>query len=471
MLLDISLAQSKAGDRDGALASIRAAEAESNGRKTEDRYPNWPCTLATAMLDQDLRDEALRTLQQAARDVPDAPANPNQGHEAAYKLSEIAREQVRAGDVEHARDNVKRIEAIAASALAGKSKRNAGLLLPLLAGAQAEIGDLDGAFAALDRTKELGPEAEQARTKVASRIGSKAGGLDPQAARRIVDRLNHEIADARVVEVKWAMRQALITPLAKLGEIEKARDLAKELAREMGGGPRQEAMKAFALLQKITYAQEAAGDDAGARESLHVSFDAVRGAVDTDLGRSHIRSIAMSLAYLGDLDGALQIAESLQPGQELGDVYPYVTWKLALEGKTDRANEVLRRSREELAAAWKELPDDRSKALEFDPSKAASALEVAMTVHALAGEVDEALASYRQIPGAGGNYRQRALTTLVITVARSGEFRKALTLALGCDDPEDKRRALQDVAMGVAGRLMVEAQGRRPADAKPKNVE
>ena len=44
-------------------------------------------------------------------------------------------------------------------------------------------------------------------------------------------------------------------------------------------------------------------------------------------------------------------------------------------------------------------------------------------------------------------------------------------LALGCDDPEDKRRALQDVAMGVLGRLTVEEQGRKPADAKPKNVE
>jgi tetratricopeptide (TPR) repeat protein len=421
------------------------------------------------MLDQGLRDEALRTLQQAARELPVAPANPNQGYEAAHKLSEIVREQARAGDVEHARENVRRIEDLAAAALAVKSKKNFALLLPLLAGAQTQVGDLDGAFATLDRTKELGAEAEQTRTLVASRIASKVGGLERQAVQRVIDRLTHDIASTNVVEVKWALREALIDPLLKLGEVEKARTLARELAKEMGGGPRQVATKTFALLQSIASTQEFTGDVAGARESFRLALDATKDTAATREGRYHVRSTAMTLAYLGDLDGALRIAGSLEPGQEWGEVYPYVAWKLAMEGKKDRANEILRKAREELAAAWKELPDDRSKALEFDPSKAMSALEEATTVHALAGEVENALAAYRQIPG--GTYRQRALSDLVRTVAQSGDFRKALEVALGFDDPEERRRALQDVAMGVLGRLTVENESQKPAGAKLKDVK
>ena len=98
------------------MKSLRAAEAESNGRKTSKPFPSWPCELASYQLALGLKEEAWRTLQEAALSVPEASANFNEAYNTVSTLFAIVRTQLRIGDSEHARENVKRIEKIAAEA-------------------------------------------------------------------------------------------------------------------------------------------------------------------------------------------------------------------------------------------------------------------------------------------------------------------------------------------------------------------
>ncbi|APW62453.1 RNA polymerase sigma factor [Paludisphaera borealis] len=467
-LLMISSAQSAAGDDDGALQTLRAAEAESKGRKIKNPYPSWPCKIAGRLFHMGRKEEALRTLQEAAREVPGVSDNPNENYDAASRLVEIVQSQLRFGDAEHARENVKRIEKIAADGDDRKTRDLAPVLLRQLAVAQTAVGDVDGAFATVDRAAKSDTRLTESRGLLLPVIAYEAMSLDPRDARRVFDRLTKEIEKSKTLEVKQAIQYALVGLLATLGDVAEARRFAREAAAAWGGGPDAVARTEFGLLERIAYAQQGRDDPAASRESFRLAFEVIKGQSRTLEGANNCRQIAAQLAYAGDLDGALRIVESLEPGQEKGMVYPLAAWKLALEGKTDRASELLRKAREDLQANWKELPDDRSRAVAFDPTKAIDALTQTAAVLALAGEVEPALQAARQIPS--DDLRGRALAGVVQSRAQAGDLREALKLARGFDSPDDRRRALEHLAMGLAGRIGAEEQLKTPDGVKPKEV-
>ncbi|MDR3618627.1 MAG: sigma-70 family RNA polymerase sigma factor [Paludisphaera borealis] len=468
-LLMISTTQMTAGDRDGALKTLRAAEAETNGRKIENPYPSWPCKIAGHLNRMGLREEAFRTLQQAAREVPDASTNPNEDYNSASKLVEIVQTQLRVGDAAHARENVKRIAKIAAGALDGKAGERGGILLRVLACAQTAVGDIDGAFATLDRATKRGSHAAENRNLILPIIAQEAKGLDPRQARRVVDRLTKEIEDSKAPEAKWPIQHSLVGLLARLGEVAEARRLAREVATAQGGGADAVARRECGLLESMAYAQREAGDIAGARESYRLAFEAIRGQAKTMDGANNCRQLAVRQVGEGDLEGALRSVEAIDdPGQEKSIVYLLLASKLAVEGETDRALEFLRKAREDVESKWKELPADRSKAVAFDPSKGLFAMMQMSAVQALAGEIEPALATARLIPD--GVWRREALVGVVQSRALAGDLRESLKLALGFDSPDDRRLALEHLALGLGSRLLVEERLKAPAGVRPKEA-
>jgi RNA polymerase sigma factor (sigma-70 family) len=467
-LLTLASTQMSVGDRDGALKTLRAAEDEmSNGRKANP-VPAWFSKLAQTQLRMGLKEESLRALQEAARGIPQASADFGKNYGAVLTLAEIVRTERRAGFDEQARENVKRMETLIAGALRVapvKDTRGYGnIFLRELAAVQTMVGDVDGAFATVDRAGKSDANVDENRRLILTKIAGEATLLEPGEARRFVDRLKEEVEKAKSPEVKRAIRYSLVRPLARLGDVAEARRLAREVAAAKNAGPIASASEESVLLEMVAFAQQASGDLVGSRESLRLAFEAIQGQAKSQDGANRCRGLAAQQAGAGDLDGALRTVESLEPGQEGGSVYPLVALRFAIKGETDRAMEVLRKAKEDLAAMWKELPEDRSEALKFNPTRAMFALEVAALVHSLAGEVNAAVAAARQIPD--GVTRGRALSWAVTMVAQAGDLREALKLAQSYDSPDDRRQALESLATGLSSRIMAEKQLKESDEVK-----
>ncbi len=446
----IAACQARAGDREGGLQTLRAAE-EAGDREERKPISNWPTKLATAQRALGLNDEARRTLQDAAQAAAETPADLRKAGISVHELTMIVRTQLTVADKEQARDTVKRLETLMDGILAA-SPELGGAMLRDLAAAQTMVGDLDAAFATADRAAADAVRGDQLRRIVLASIAQESASLDPREGRRVVDRLRKELERTKEFEARRAVQRSLVGLLARVGAVDEAFGLAREIAEEGSRDPRAVAFEYSQLLQRAGHAQWMGGDLAGMRESLRRAFEAVRGYARSDQdGANWCQSLASEQVRAGDPEGALKTLATLEPGKEGGLALSSVAWRFAVEGKTDRAVDTLQKAREDADAARKALPADLTGA---SPLNRSAVLMRSAVVHALAAEVDQALAAARSVPDKA--WRGQALATVVSMRARAGDLREALTTALGFDSPDDRRQALESLATGLLTRLKID---------------
>ena len=460
----IATAQARVGDRDGGLKTLRAAEAVGD---REERKPisNWSTKLATAQRELGLNDEARRTFQEAARTASQMPADLRKAGLSVHELTMIVRTQLMIAGKEQARDTVKRLETLMDGILAASPELGV-LFLRDLAAAQTMVGDLDGALVTVDRAAADPVRGDQLRRIVLASIAQESEVLDPRDGRRVVDRLHEELERTKEFEAKREIQRPLVGLLARVGDAEEAYGLAREIAEGGSRDPRAVAFEHSQLLQRASHAQWVGGDLAGMCESLRRAVEAIPDYARSDQdGANWCQQLASDQVRAGDLDGALKTLATLDRGKEGGLTLSSIAWQFSLEGKTDRAVETLQKAREEAAAAREALPANLKLAPMLDRSAGPVLMRTAV-VHALAAEVDQALAAARSI--SDKDRRGQALAMVVSMRARAGDLREALELALSFDSPDDRRHALESLASGLLTRLKAEEQLKKPDEVKPK---
>lgn len=315
-LTTIATAQARAGDIDGARATLAEAVREADGQfgGAASMWGLW--LVGHTQIQCDLKDEARATLRRAMRAVPGVAGDYDRDDHTVRALAGIAADQAALGDRDEARQTVDRLLEFSRkffeSTRVARARSPEAPLIPKLRSAEAPqiaralaaVGDFDAAFAWADTDHEaevLGAIAETA-----------SQALGREEARRFVRE-----AAGRLARIKWADETPfgltnLAEAQARLGDI----DGARRSAGSIGEGPTRVAdditggqVYAFG---RVATVQRLAGDLTGARETLRLAFRSIREHPRMQRRDGRYFEVATEQIASGDIEGATRSVEAIE---------------------------------------------------------------------------------------------------------------------------------------------------------------
>jgi RNA polymerase sigma factor (sigma-70 family) len=457
-LARIAETQARAGDRPGARTTYAAAVEQARSGKEHKGELSTLRFIGNTQADCGMHEEARETLRAAVALVPPVSGDFDKDHWAELLLCEVIRSLSRAGDREHAREALQRLDRFVDDGIRATRIGNAdAVMLPELAGAHAAAGDFDGAFAVVDRVKSGKRGLAYQLGHTLGEIAQGTRYLRPLETRRFVRRIAEELGPLKDPAWNSSALIYLAEAQARLGDIEDAR----KSAMAIGSGPTSSRFdvtsgQPYALIL-IAERQKEAGDRAGARETLRMAHESVRRhpAMSGPAGR--LFQVASAQAGVGDLDGAIRSVEAIGKGRK-AEALATIALAQAVSGRTEAARATLKEAMEDARIGREHPPapeitlpaTDGSKLM---PASDDQARKLAM-VQGMAGDLDQALATARSIEDA--NWKRWALSDVVKSRAQAGDPAEALRLARGLEAPEDRRAALESLAEGLSTRLQLE---------------
>jgi RNA polymerase sigma factor (sigma-70 family) len=428
-LAALAWARAGAGDREGALNVLRLARKRAEGIETDWGRVVVLRIIAGSQFDLDGRDDAMATIQ-SIRDI--ALAIPARDNSRLGPLGDLVGAQVYAGDFEGAFRTVE-------TAAVGNH-----YLQGYLFGAMARAAAAEATFS-LQPPKSLGPEDRKTRRSLLERI---AKAIEPFAFAEEKPYVELAIASAMLGDFEGALRAA----------------------HRFGKGPIKyahmidQAATPYVLAVIGGY-QGKAGQHDEARETLREALDLIRHDPRLSL---RLGQVAWGQAKAGDIAGAMKTLESVDPRERLrllietaeqqdeaGDYEgARVTLRLAL-GEAER---LLRAPAPRRGADLKVPPIMVNADGKVVPSDAPDlALDVKDTclaeiaaIQAKLGALDLAVEAYRSITL--GNHKGYAARDVAEARTKAGDAEGALAWALSLEAPDVRAWALRGLAKGVQSR-------------------
>ena len=326
------------------LAAVAAGLADV-GDLARAREINKEALQITAAIQNDSgKDLALWQIgksQAKAGDIKEAlhtAAQIRNGYYHVNTLSFIAEAQAKAKDRTGARNTLKEALKITAK-IENPGSEDMGL--GYIAAAQAKIGDIKEALHTAAALQDTGQDALNNGDKIREIVEAQVQGKDIKGA----------IQTAHIIQEASTRGQALAhiaIAQAEAGDQAGAKETIREVvwtAAELS----PDFEKAL-VLRDIAAAQKKVGDETGAREAIRLArqaADNVKGTVDTG---SALSSKAHIYAIIGDIEGAVQIATTIQDDfhrtwtftriadaqVEAGDIHGALKSAAAIENSSDR---------------------------------------------------------------------------------------------------------------------------------------
>lgn len=470
-MVEIARVQEKVGDHDAAIANLRrASELAAAMKQSVSRQGNTTTyglssarTLAmVGSAQKELGDKpgALATLRKAA--VAEDAQESDHGRFEAWSI--LAKNLTALG----AKDEALALAARADVMYAKLGERaNDQSVIPQIAGIRAAAGDLDGAFAMLDKLA-LGPKDPSIKQAI---IGKSLGNIavalevaDRAVARESLTRVLGRIEDIPMAEDKYFSLGEIAHALARIGDY----DGAMKAARLIGEGPSRAEYdmrdgKPYAMLL-VAIERRKAGDLKGARATLREGYQTAK-AIDESRGKSgRLYQIASGMLLAGDVDGALLCVESMIPERRpeiltlIGsaqrrngdDQAAQTTFQRALkEGETARGDRSRRETNE---------PKLKGILPRTDAQREAGAVREVVKIRAAMGEFDAArkLADTIKDP----SIRSLALSDVAREQATAGDAAGALAWVRTLTVPRSNVTPLQSILQGISDREEFKAEPR-----------
>ena len=322
---------------------------------------------------------------------------------------------------------------IAVALLAARNIDHAGALGDI-AVAQAEAGDMDGAFATARSIDNAGLRAWALRYIVVAQ--AEAGDMDGA------------FATARSIDDAWYRAGALgdiAEAQAEAGDMDGAFATARSI---------DDAWYRAGALGDIAEAQAEAGDMDGA-------FATARSIDDAGFRAQAFRDIAVAQAEAGDMDGAFATARSIGNADWRAGVFRGIAVAQAEAGDMDGAFATARSIDDAWyrAGALGDIAEAQAEAGDMDGAFAtarsiddagfrAQAFRDIAVAQAEAGDMDGAFATARNIDNA--IYRALAFRRIAVAQVEAGDMDGAFATARNIDDAEDRAWALRGIAVAQA---------------------
>lgn len=456
-LATIAEAQAKAGDIEGARATLAEAAKEADGQfgGGSSAWGLW--IVGRSQVRCGLKDEARASLRAAVRIVPGVVGDHNKDSRTVRTLATIAEEQATLGDRDEARRTVDRLLEFSRKFFESTKIGNArSVEAPQIARALAAVGDFDAAFGwAEGKSNEGNVLGEIAATA--------AKALPRQDARRFVREAADRLAKLKLVEERYFGLSDLAEAQARLGDIEAAR----RSAGAIGEGPSRVNYdmtdgQPYAFI-RVAAVQRDAGDFAGARETRRLAFRSVSEHPKMRGRDGRFSQVAMGQIANGDLEGAARSIEAME--RDRGEMLASLARAYAARGDEATARKTFARALIDARHAAQNPPSPDPILAEiklpgvFRDMPALARMKLA-GVQAMAGEMAGALKTMRSIDDA--NYQRSALRKIVSARATAGDIAGALKLCVEeSKTPEERRFALEELGRGVETRLGLDAAGPR----------
>ena len=319
-LIEIAKAQAKLGDREAADRTFReAAKVAKAARMSISQQGNsttygqsgaWQVGLvAHAQAESGDKAGALETLRMTLDATPDDGQLP---HSVLETLAFLAREFSELGAAGEAAPLVKKADAFFETI---PRPLPHDLIVPYFAAVHIAGGDVEGAFAILGPVEEARYLIQQNKVVFALTMMIEfLPTADHASARKTLDRLVRELRKIESAETRSSAEMKAIVALTKLGDF----DGALTIARGLGAGSMDESAyrnnKCYALWL-IATERRAAGDRAGARQTLREARDTAR-LLHESKGKSGFLHGIASLMIVDDLPGALLCLDDVAQGQQ-----------------------------------------------------------------------------------------------------------------------------------------------------------
>ena len=451
-LTTIATAQAKAGDLDGARATLTdaATEAEGGFGGAANSWNLW--RVGHSQSECGLKEEARRTLERAVKAQPAVVGDYNRDRRTLDTFAEIVQDQVRIGARDDARKTVELLLEFSKKLFESSPVRNArDVSAGKIAAALAAVGDFDAAFGWSDGVQNRG--------NVLGEIANAASkSLDRQSARRFVQEAAGRLAKLKSADETYFGKSDLAEAQARLGDVE-AGDIAaaKRSALTIGEGPSRSGYditdgQAYALI-RVAGVQHEAGDLAGAKETLRDAFRSVRDHLLMRGRDGRFGQIVEAQLTNGDIDGAVRSVAAMK--EKKAESLAWIARAQAAAGQNVAAHATFASA---LADAGLSVKNPRPLAPEVAnipgifPNMPAVARMGLAEIEAMAGDVTGALKTFRSIDEQ--NYHRFALQRVVSARATAGDVAGALRLCL--EEPktqEERLSALEGLGEGVDMRL------------------
>lgn len=324
-LREIAQAQTRLGDSEGAKATLRrAAEAASrlvqhvahNGNTTTHgpsrAFELW--RVGHFQIEAGDREGALQSLRQAREAVVKKADEQEMTGMRFETLTLIAKELTALARPDEARE----IVTIANDLYNAYDGRAEQQVIPEIAAVRAAAGDFDGAWEIVDGVARsvLNEVVKQHITGMA--LGKIAGAVetaDREGAKRVLTEVDRRLEAIPAADLKYHALSELAHAWARIGEYEAAmRD-----ARWIGEGPTRVEYdmrdgKPHAML-RIALEQLKAGELVGTRRTLREGLETIRKTPTMRFKKTRFLDIARGMIRAGDLPGALECANDMPAGQ------------------------------------------------------------------------------------------------------------------------------------------------------------
>ncbi len=456
-LIQLASIRARAGDREAARGMFQEAErlAETVSFDDATYYPHILIWIVQAEQRTGFRDEAIAASRKLLR-LAEVPARKENTKEGVY--SQLIKIFLDLGD----REGVQ--ETLQAGIAHYKTKAKPGFdaFTPgAIVGLRAASGDLLGALRMVEAPgfiKNDSPENVRNLTHgaffgVVGAIGEKnRDGADEvlAAALRDVDR-RKEDKNWITIELRNQDLHAIAQAESRIGRFAEAVKTARMIETEtvpehmvedrIAEFMDEQRFKKAQAMAEIAQAQAKAGDRAGARQTAEEAA-AIGRTIQRDNMKYPIEQTAEALAMANDLDGALRLAESLEPGMRL--------WTIeSIAGIRREAGDVAgARKAAEMGRdlVRKELKDVDAGKLDPDtPSgkRGYHLLETLGRFEAQLGDHKAAIATIRRINSVDA--QEEAMQRIASNLASSGDLDGAIEAVDAMGSPKSRAKALQGV--------------------------
>ncbi len=456
-LAAIAEAQARAGDLDGARATLAGATKEADGQfgGASSAWGLWIVGRSQARCG--LKDEARASLRAAVKAVPGVVGDYNKDSRTVRTLATIAEEQATLGDRDEARRTADRLLEFSRKFFESTRIGNArSVEAPQIARALAAAGDFDAAFGWSEGIFNDGNVLGEIAATAAKALGR-------DEARRFVREAEKRIAKLKLVEATYFGLSDLAEAQARLGDIEAAR----RSAGAIGQGPSRVDYdmtdgQPYAFI-RVASVQHEAGDLAGARETLRLAFRSVNDNPKMRRRDGRYLQVAMGQIANDDLEGASRSIEAME--KDRGEMLADLARGYAARGDDAAARKTFARALIDARHTAQNPPSPDPVLAEFKlPGASQNMPAIARMklagVQSMAGDVAGALRMMRSIEDT--NYRRLALNKIVEARATAGDIAGALRLCVEeSKTPEERRSALEELGRGVETRLLLDAAGPR----------
>lgn len=485
----VSVAQSKAGDTDGARDTLEAAEKIVIVRAASRKQGDAPDARAFSSLVQLARTAQGAGFPDRSRRLMDE-AIPKFGLDPDGKVGHlIARPTVSSNsqnggaviwrsllptlalrDAVHLLRTQGRREQ--AASLARRAQEIAVELYPSLklkpwdrgeasvdaAVSIAAVAILAGVYDDLGDAIREGGLLPEDRPRLLEKIMVYAPGADVASVRRLLPILKEELATAGAKRGN-SFRMAFL--VAAAGRTDEAMEMLRQ-SSEGVDRPIRPSLRfdlAAQLLELSAQFRANAGDRDGALATLRLAAGGELDRYRHAQASRTIDEIAGRQAELDDYEGAAETIAAVPEGERTPNVLLKLARGFAIDGREDRAMEFLKQA----LANWGEPPADIHKAFLENASATRAKLELLILQSAYLDRVDGSLGLIRALPDE--QERRTAYGRVVRIMAERGEFARALQLARGDEFRSHNSLRYWYLANGVRWRLEAEGRVNRPQEA------